>query len=264
MVSRLTYVLGPLSAEDASTHYLFHRRYPASPVLRASPPVQAARPVPHGRPVEGHAPSPHGFPVLRSISVYRHAVVITPVARWALIARGTAYSNRFPVPSGCGLPHPNARSASTLVVSRPAERSLALRPVGSPSRHATSVSKAPTVSFPPHVASIATGWSDPDAGWELHPLKIEHIYTAHTWSDPRKHIKALKAANTIEATPQRDREKLSSAEEPITARIRRRTEARPASDEARTDQNSSTTPQMAFQERIAMERQRKDREPSLP
>ena len=28
--------------------------------------------------------------------MYRHAVVITPVARWVLIARGTAYSNRFP------------------------------------------------------------------------------------------------------------------------------------------------------------------------
>src|SRR5271168_3715153 len=95
-------------------------------VLRTYPPPQAARPVPRGRPVEGHAPSPHGFPVLRSISVYRHAVVITPVAHWALIARGTAYSNRFPVPSGCGLPLANARSASTLVVSRPAQRSMAI------------------------------------------------------------------------------------------------------------------------------------------
>ena len=64
--------------------------------------------------------------MLRSISVYRHAVVITPVARWALIARGTAYSNRFPVPSGCGLPHLHARSATTLDVSRPAQRSLAI------------------------------------------------------------------------------------------------------------------------------------------
>jgi hypothetical protein len=88
--------------------------------------TQAARPVPHGRPVEGHAPSPHGFPVLRSISVYRHAVVNTPVARWALIARGTAYSNRFPVPSGGGLPHILARSATTLDFSRPAQRSLAI------------------------------------------------------------------------------------------------------------------------------------------
>jgi hypothetical protein len=35
----------------------------------------------------------------------RHAIVITPVARWVLIARGTAYSTRFPViPSDGGLP----------------------------------------------------------------------------------------------------------------------------------------------------------------
>jgi hypothetical protein len=111
--------------------------------------------------------------VLRWVSLYRHAVVNTPVARWALIARRTAYSNRFPVPSGGGLPHIPARSATTLDVSRPAQRSLALRPVSSPSRHSDPfVSKASTVSFPPLVASIATGWSDPVAGWELHPLKI--------------------------------------------------------------------------------------------
>src|SRR5271166_5311495 len=45
---------------------------------------------------------------------------------------------------------PSARSASTLAVSRPAQRSLALRPVGSLHRQSdTSVSKAPTVSLPP-------------------------------------------------------------------------------------------------------------------
>ena len=51
---------------------------------------------------------PHrlGFPVLRWVSMYRHAVIITPVARWVLIARGTAYSNRYPfIPSDGGLPH---------------------------------------------------------------------------------------------------------------------------------------------------------------
>ena len=48
----------------------------------------------------------------------------------------------FPfIPSGGGLPHPSARSATTLVVSRPAQRSLALRPVGSPSRQATRLSR---------------------------------------------------------------------------------------------------------------------------
>ena len=39
------------------------------------------------------------------VKVAPHGVVNTPVARWALIARGTAYSNRFLVPSGDGLPH---------------------------------------------------------------------------------------------------------------------------------------------------------------
>ena len=43
-------------------------------------------------------------------------------------------------------------------------------------------------------------------------------------------IKALKAAHSIEATPQRDRQKHSAAEEPITARIRRRTEGISASE----------------------------------
>jgi hypothetical protein len=38
-------------------------------------------------------------------------------------------------------------------------------------------------------------------------------------------IKALKAANTIEVTPQRTRQKQSTAEEPGTARIRRRQKA---------------------------------------
>jgi hypothetical protein len=150
--------------------------------------TQAAQPVPHGRLVEGHAPSPHGLPVLRSISVYRHAVVNTPVARWALIARGTAYSNRFPVPSGGGLPHHCARSATTLDFSRPAQRSLAItacRLAESPSD--PSVSKAPTVSFPPRVASIATGWSDPDAGWELHPLKINTFLSRRTQRTSRPH-----------------------------------------------------------------------------
>ena len=106
---------------------------------RASPPPQGeprvrgrARPIPRGRPVEGHAPSPLGVSRVAWISLYRHAVVNTPVARWVLIARGTAYSTRFPfIPSDGGLPHTDARSATTLDVSRPAQRSLALRPVGS-------------------------------------------------------------------------------------------------------------------------------------
>ena len=38
--------------------------------------------VPRGRPVQGQAPSPPGASRVALIPVYRHAVVITPVARW--------------------------------------------------------------------------------------------------------------------------------------------------------------------------------------
>ena len=120
-------------------------------------------------------------------------------------------------------------------------------------------------------------------------------------SELAERIKALKAAHSIEATPQRVRQKHSSAEEPVTARIRRRTEAVPASDPAiqpdspepgaetspaakstwqsiaenlaslgiessytRTARPGTPKPQMTFQERLALERQRKDTEPSPP
>ena len=113
-------------------------------------------------------------------------------------------------------------------------------------------------------------------------------------------IKALKAAHTVEAAPQRIRQKQVSAEEPVTARIRRRIEAVPLSDaaippkpstpEAETSSPTKSTwqtiaeklasvgiesnlasppppgtpkSQMTFQQRLAMERQRRDLEPSL-
>jgi hypothetical protein len=91
-------------------------------------------------------------------------------------------------------------------------------------------------------------------------------------------IKTLKAANTIEATPQRARQKHSTAEEPITARIRRRAEATPASAQAiesdtATDggtaqpsaslENSPAELLMTFEDRITMERKHKDDRPSL-
>ena len=101
-----------------------------------------------------------------------------------------------------------------------------------------------------------------------------------TVSELADRVKALKAANTIETTPQRVQSKQASAEEPITARIRKRQEANSASDHpvegnvspepsalqpppAAGDDSSDGQP-MTFQERIEMERQRKDQEPSLP
>jgi len=97
-------------------------------------------------------------------------------------------------------------------------------------------------------------------------------------SELTEKIKILKAANTIEATPQRERQKQAAAEEPVTTRIRRRTEATPASNHAMQSDaasgqsealmpesalDSSTKPPMTFPERIATERQRKDWDPGV-
>jgi N12 class adenine-specific DNA methylase len=113
-------------------------------------------------------------------------------------------------------------------------------------------------------------------------------------------IKALKAGHTIDATPQRTSQKQLSAEEPVTARIRRRAEAgvvsdvaiqseppeiesealppaesngqantaehtmpEIASDNASMSSEAGTKPEMTYQERIKKERQPKHPDPDL-
>jgi hypothetical protein len=88
-------------------------------------------------------------------------------------------------------------------------------------------------------------------------------------SDLAEKIKTLKAAHTIEVTPQRVHQKQSSAEEPVTARIRRRARADPASAQGLecriapeqeafrakpSPDDSRDKPPMTFQERITLER----------
>jgi N12 class adenine-specific DNA methylase len=90
-----------------------------------------------------------------------------------------------------------------------------------------------------------------------------------TASELAERIKALKAANTIEAAPQRARQKQAAAEEPVTARIRRRHAGATQQHEAAVlppdfGENSAAKPPLTFQERITLERQRQDHEPRLP
>ena len=57
---------------------MYSAEYPASTVLRASPPPHRAQPVPHGSPV-GHAlDHATGLPVLRLPSSFMHAIANTP------------------------------------------------------------------------------------------------------------------------------------------------------------------------------------------
>jgi len=77
----------------------------------------------------------------------------------------------------------------------------------------------------------------------------------------------VKAAHSVEAAPQRIRQPHATAEEPVTARIRRRTVLMPASGPAteadtaappKLEQDSFGKMPMTFQERIAMERGQTD------
>ena len=108
--------------------------------------------------------------------MYRHAVVITPVARWVLIARGTVYSNRFhSSPAAAAFPfrlqgrRPHWSFRGLLDVHACyglSARRAAKRPVCLEGSDGFVSSTA---------APIATGWSDPVAGWELHPLKTNTL-----------------------------------------------------------------------------------------
>jgi hypothetical protein len=126
---------------------------------------------------------PHrlGFPVLRWISVYRHAVVITPVARWVGSLVGTVYSNHAlarqrlrPSPPCCRVGVHIGRFEACSTFTRVTACLLA----ASPRRHMCLEGSDGFVTST--AAPIATGWSDPVARWELHPLKTNTLRsTAH-------------------------------------------------------------------------------------
>ena len=116
--------------------------------------------------------------------MYRHAVVITPVARWVLIARGSAYSSltihpqrQRPSPSHCrvGVHIGRFEACSTFT------HVTACRLAASPKRYICLEGSDGFVTST--TAPIATGWSDPVAGWELHPLKT-NTFARHKVAGP--------------------------------------------------------------------------------
>ena len=87
---------------------------------------------------------PHrlGFPVLRWISVCRHAVVITPVGPLGRDRSWDGLFQPFPCsPATAAFPVYVAGRLPHWIVSRPARRSLALRPAGSLHRRAVPLSR---------------------------------------------------------------------------------------------------------------------------
>jgi hypothetical protein len=71
-----------------------------------------------------------------------------------------------------------AMSAPAIVFSGPAQRSLTLRPARSRSRLATLYTESSDSFVASAAASIATVWSEPVPGRELHPLKSSAFHGA--------------------------------------------------------------------------------------
>jgi hypothetical protein len=115
------------------------RSYPASSVLRTS-----RHPTPPGLSLASCQLIPTAITVGASRVacglLCLHALAITPAGSMKLV--------RSSVSIDCGLPCDKARSALAIVFSRPARRSLALRPARSPSRQRPSTPKAPTAWLP--------------------------------------------------------------------------------------------------------------------
>src|SRR5205823_13475849 len=99
-----------------------------------------------------------------------HAIAITPAGSMKLV--------RSSISIDCGLPCEKVRSAPAIIFSRPAQRLLELRPARSPSRHATLYIESSDSFVASAAVSIATGWSEPVPGRELHPLKSSAFHGA--------------------------------------------------------------------------------------
>ena len=123
--------------------------------------------------------------MLHRISVCGHAVSCTPVDSLGPIAHGPAYSSRSP---GRQRQRPSPGHRWVGVHDQPfgASSDVHLR-YGLPAR-GTADAVLYVEGFDGFVTSTAaptaTGWSEPVAGWELHPLKT-YTFSQHTASQFR-------------------------------------------------------------------------------
>ena len=99
-----------------------------------------------------------------------HAIAITPAGPMKLV--------RSSISIVSGLPCEKVRSAPAIVFSGPAQPSLSLWPVCSRSRLATLSIESSDSFVASAAVSIATGWSEPVPGRDLHPLKSSAFHGA--------------------------------------------------------------------------------------
>ena len=123
--------------------------------------------------------------MLRVISFVDMLSPTTPAGPRSLIARAFRLSGFRRVLRGGSLPRSSVGSAPASLISRPARRSLALRPIHSLNRlTALLLGMLLRRSFR-FVAPLATGWSDPVAGWVPIPTENDSLSTPHTTAKSR-------------------------------------------------------------------------------
>ena len=132
------------------------RSYPASSVVRTSPPPHTARPVSRELPVDPFCDHRWGFPCCVWSPM--------PTCRRHYPGRFDGTDSLVLFSINVGLPQLHGGSAPALIVSRPAQRLLTLRPARSPSRLATLSIESSDSFVASAAVSIATGWSDPVPG----------------------------------------------------------------------------------------------------
>ena len=129
-----------------------HRHYPASPVLRTSPPPDTARSLPHGRSVDDPSPRYRASRVARASLVY----MPSPLPRhsdWVPTSLSSPAVSAFPAMAD--------GSACATSFSRPAQRSLTLRPAHSRCHQVVTRFTGGFNHFVTStVAPVASGWSD--------------------------------------------------------------------------------------------------------
>src|ERR1017187_10061127 len=124
--------------------------YPASSVVRTSPPPHTARPGSRELPVDPDLRSPLGLPVLRLVPCVCMPSPLPRQDRWNRFAHKCSIN--------VGLLQITVGSAPALSVSWPAQRSLALQPADSPSRlMRPSTPEAPAALLPPPPLRLLPG-----------------------------------------------------------------------------------------------------------
>ena len=151
------------------------RSYPASSVLRTSPPPQTARPGSRELPVDPLTITA-GASRVAPDPLCLHAVATTPAGSMELIRSDCSIV--------VGLPHITAGSAPALSVSRPAQRSLALQPTDSPSRlMRPSTPEAPAALLPPPPLRLLPGGAIQFPGGSSSRCRPAPFHGALKWPD---------------------------------------------------------------------------------